>query len=153
MSLISARLVTVLMLTSTSASAEVCLGGWLSCGFHAAFKEAFSGLGFPAPSLDHWELDQIGDRPGVRYVFSARLNDANYQAFSNNRAQFDASLSRFSDEATTGLCPYGKTASFVLSGGVVELAIALEAEWDNADPVPAGLPDTVVVRLEHCEAP
>jgi hypothetical protein len=153
MRMISKRLATIVMLTATPASAEVCLGGWLSCGFQAAFEQAFSGLGLPAPGLRNWELDQLGDRPGVRYSFSARLDDAAYQSFSNNRAKFDAALSRFSIEATNSLCRDGSTAAFVSSGGVVELATALEPEWDNADPVPAGLPDTAVVRIEHCEAP
>ena len=152
MSLISLRLVTIATLTATPASADVCIGGWLSCGFHTAFREAFSDVGLPAPGLNNWGLDQLGDRPGVRYIFSVRLDDATYQSFSNNRAQFDASLSRFSNEATSGLCRDGRNAAFVSSGGVVERAIALEPEWDNADPVPAGLPDTVVVRIEHCEA-
>jgi hypothetical protein len=148
-----ARLVGLMTLLATQASAEVCLDSGPTCAFNYAFAQAFDGLEVEPPSAAGWpQLFSDGDRPVVRYAYHWALDKGAHEALLQDRQRFDASVTTLSGTAKTRFCDDDSTAGFVTAGGIIELWIGLHPKWESGEFTPTWTEEKIIIRFDTCEA-
>jgi hypothetical protein len=153
MSPLAARLVILLTVFSTQASAEVCLDSGPRCAFNAAFGQAFDNLDLETPKAPGWpELYRDGDRPVARYAYHLALDDRAHKALAQDRARFADLVAVFSSAASKRLCSDKNTAGFVTAGGIIEFWIGMHPKWDSGKTLSTWSEDKIVLRVDSCEA-